>query len=459
MPRSARALPPLLLALAALAGPAAAQSSLRFHGNGTGDVDRVKIRIDDPATALPGPPADLGAADFTIEFFLRGTAAENGAPAVACGAGIDWIYGNIVFDRDRYNQDRKFGLSVAGGVVAFGVSGDGTGDFTICGATDVLDGAWHHVAAQRRRSDGRLSLYVDGLLDAEADGPLGDVSYPDDGVPGDFCGGPCVGSDPFIVLGAEKHDAGPAYPSFSGHLDELRLSSSLRYAGPFAPPAVPFTPDAATAALYHFDEGSGNAVGDSSGAAGGPSDGERRFGGSPAGPEWSSETPFPADPHACRRGNVNAAAGPVADVLFVNGSVGLGDERSLVVAASAPFEIRVDRPPSKPAGTSRFALYAWLGTPSPATERDLPFSLGRSCFPMPLSGGPPRPRRTWNNIGKNAFLGAPTDPSSPAPSVVLSLPGLPAAGGATFFLQGLVIDSAAPNGQAAVTNGIAVTAN
>lgn len=84
MPRSARALPPLLLALAALAGPAAAQSSLRFHGNGTGDVDRVKIRIDDPATALPGPPADLGAADFTIEFFLRGTAAENGAPAVAC---------------------------------------------------------------------------------------------------------------------------------------------------------------------------------------------------------------------------------------------------------------------------------------------------------------------------------------------------------------------------------------
>jgi hypothetical protein len=27
-------------------------SSLRFYGNGVGDIDRVKIRIDDPAPAL-----------------------------------------------------------------------------------------------------------------------------------------------------------------------------------------------------------------------------------------------------------------------------------------------------------------------------------------------------------------------------------------------------------------------
>ncbi|MCA9670843.1 MAG: hypothetical protein KC503_34840, partial [Myxococcales bacterium] len=47
-----------------------------------------------------------------------------------------------------------------------------------------------------------------------------------------------------------------------------------------------------TAALYHFDEGQGDVIGDSSGAAGGPSDGVRRFGGTPAGPLWSSETPF-----------------------------------------------------------------------------------------------------------------------------------------------------------------------
>ena len=103
----------------------------------------------------------------------------------------------------------------------------------------------------------------------------------------------------FLVLGAEKHDAGPAYPSYSGWLDDLRLSGVLRYAASFTPPAVPFVPDASTRALYAFDEGAGDAVHDASGASGGPSHGERRFGGSPAGPEWSTLTPFPppaADP-------------------------------------------------------------------------------------------------------------------------------------------------------------------
>src|SRR5215468_10410398 len=48
----------------------AAGHSLRFNGAGAGDIDRVKIRVDDPLTAIPGPPADVGAGDFTIEFWL-----------------------------------------------------------------------------------------------------------------------------------------------------------------------------------------------------------------------------------------------------------------------------------------------------------------------------------------------------------------------------------------------------
>ena len=270
-------------------------TSLRFYGNGVGDIDRVKIRIDNPGNALPGPPADVGASDFTIEFWMRAHPSENAAAPVPGGPNIDWIYGNILLDGDRYNQDRKFGVSVAGGAMVFGVSGDGTGDYTLIGSRDVLDGAWHHVALQRRRSDGRMEIFVDGALDALAGGALGpdgDVSYPDTGVPGSFCGGPCTNSDPFLVLGAEKHDAGPAYPSYSGWLDELRLSTTLRYSPGFTPPSGPFSSDATTAALYHFDEGAGNAVHDSSGANGGPSDGVRRFGGTPAGPRWSRRTPF-----------------------------------------------------------------------------------------------------------------------------------------------------------------------
>jgi hypothetical protein len=58
------------------------------------------------------------------------------------------------------------------------------------------------------------------------------------------------GSDPFIVLGAEEHDAGAQFPSFSGWLDERRFSTALRYGGAgFTPPSAPFAADASTAAL------------------------------------------------------------------------------------------------------------------------------------------------------------------------------------------------------------------
>ncbi len=277
--------------------------SLRTYGHGVSapDLDRAKIEIDDPSDTNPGPPADIGATDFTIEFFVKGSAADNAADAVTCGANNDWILGNIVLDRDRFNQDRKFGISLAGGEVVFGVSGDGTGDRTVCSSSNVLDDAWHHVAVQRRRSDGRLWLFVDGVLEAEVDGPDGDISYPDDGVPCATCcnGGPCDFSDPYLVIGAEKHDAGAAYPSFSGFIDELRLSTILRYANTFTPPSDPFGADADTAALYHFDEGPAGACTGTlvDASPGGASPGQCRFGGAPpAGPVYSTDNPFTQAP-------------------------------------------------------------------------------------------------------------------------------------------------------------------
>jgi hypothetical protein len=270
----------------ALGQSSSAGYALRFHGNGNNDIDRVKILIDDPTTSMPGPPADIGATDFTVEFWMKALASENRAPAVVCGSNINWIYGNIIFDRDRYNQDRKYGLSIAGGRFVFGVSGNGTGDRTICGARDVLDGQWHHIAVQRRRADGWMWLYIDGTPDAQADGPDGDISYPDSGIPGNYCGGPCTNSDPYLVIAAEKHDAGAQYPSFSGWIDEVRISRVLRYSSSFTRPSAPFRTDGNTSALYHFDEGNGDVVNDSSGASGGPSNGVRRYGGNPPGPVW-----------------------------------------------------------------------------------------------------------------------------------------------------------------------------
>jgi hypothetical protein len=326
------------LALAALAVAsahvaAAEPFSLRFHGNGAGDIDRVKIRIDDPALpADVGPPVDVGTTDFTIEFQVKGLPAENPG-TVACGSN-SWITGNIVIDRDRFNQGRNYGVSLGSGRVAFGVMDAAMNAETICGSTVVLDGEWHHVAVQRRRSDGWMQIWVDGVLDAEADGPNGDVSYPDNGVPGNFCGGPCVNSDPFVVLGAEKHDAGPSYPSFSGWLDELRWSTVLRYASAFTPPSQPFPPDAATAALYHLDEGAGDFIGDASGAGGGPSDGARNYGGTPAGPEWSTDVPFGEPPGAAFGAPAGASLlafpNPARDAItFVAAAADIGDRLSI----------------------------------------------------------------------------------------------------------------------------------
>lgn len=286
----------LAFSVACFAAVPANAASLRFHGFGAGDVDRVKIPIDDVSNPNdePGPPVDVGASDFTIEFWIRGTLADNSTGLAQCG-GEGWIYGNIVLDRDRWQPGgRDFGISLGEGRVVFGVANPFESE-TVCGAAQVLDGAWHHVAVDRRFADGRMRVFVDGEIDAEMNGPDGDISYPGGETPqGNNCnGGPCVNSDPFVVLGAEKHDAGSEFPSFDGFLDELRFSNVLRYAGSFTPPVAPFTSDATTAALYHFDEGSGDFIGDTSGATGGPSHGLRRFGGTPVpGPEWSAESPF-----------------------------------------------------------------------------------------------------------------------------------------------------------------------
>lgn len=305
------ALGALAAVLTVLADPMAARAgSLRFQGHGgrAGDSfafpDRVKIPSAPPAAV------NVGAGDFTVELFLRGTSADNPNGGATCGPGIAWVSGHILVDRDRFNQGRKWGMSLLDGRIAFGVSSSSV-DYTLCGSEEVLDGAWHHVAVDRRASDGRMRIWIDGVLDASAPGgagmPAGDVSYPTNAIPGNFCspdGGAgsaaCASSDPFLVLGAEKH--GFSGINFSGSLDEVRLSSALRHAAPFAVPTEPYEADAATAALYHLDETSGDVVSDASGRGG---TGTRFFGGDPpAGPIWQSDSPFPPGVPSLSRGMV-----------------------------------------------------------------------------------------------------------------------------------------------------------
>ncbi len=260
-------------ALSPVMPPPPAGFALRFYGNGNGDIDRVKIPID------PQVPVDIGG-DFTLEWWMKARIEDNQSSACASGANEDWINGNIVFDRDVFGAGDygDYGVSLAGGRIAFGVN-NGSESYTICGTAAIADGRWHHVAVTRAAT-GEMSIFIDGQIDSQGVGPTGDISYRD----GRSSSYP--NSDPYLVIGAEKHDAGPEYPSFNGWIDEMRLSSSIRYTTDFSPPESPFTTDSDTVGLYHFDEGFGNALNDSSGAPGGPSTGQRSYGGVINGPEW-----------------------------------------------------------------------------------------------------------------------------------------------------------------------------
>lgn len=398
--------------------------SLRFYGHGVDDVDRVKISLDDPATTLPGPPVDVGATDFTIEFWMRALDAENNAGVVACGANVDWIYGNVVIDRDRFSLGRKYGLSIDGaGRIVFGVTNEAQQSFTICGTASVLDGQWHHVTVQRRISDGWLWLYVDGVLQAQADGPDGDISYPDNATPSYqgllYCQGPANAwsgycrNEPFIVLGAEKHDAGQSegnrlsYPSFSGWLDELRISTVLRYADGFARPVAPFTPDAATAGLYHFDEGPlGPCTGvivDSAQAPSGPSNGQCFYGGvAPGGSEYAADTPAWVLPPS-----------PTATIS--------PDETPIAAATLTPIPTSTSTPQPSATATATATSTPTLAPTSTATPTNTPQPTGTSTVtptstPEPTSTNTATPAATPTNTPQPTATNTATPTITPEPT-------------------------------------------
>ena len=99
-----------------------------------------------------------------------------------------------------------------------------------------------HVAAVRTEQE--LRLYFDGRLAASTSIPAGDLR-------------PAESS---AALGGGTGSNG----AFDGIIDELRISQSERYVGEFTP-APRHEPDADTLALYHFDEGIGDVLNDSSG--------------------------------------------------------------------------------------------------------------------------------------------------------------------------------------------------
>ena len=247
---------------------------LRFNGNGRGDEDRLKITID------PHVPADIGG-DFTVEWWMKSDLADNPTAACTSGAHEGFRQGNMIFDRDIEDPTYgDFGVSLAGGRIAVGVS-NGSEQVTLCGVRSVADGAWHHIVITRESSSGNLRIFINGSLDTETYGPTGDIQYPDG------YSAPQT-TDRVLVIAANKYSLTDTdyFPAFNGFLDEIRLSNVIRYHSNFPRPIHPYETDANTVALFHFDEGYGDTLYDTSSHSGGPSDAHRFYGGDPNGPEW-----------------------------------------------------------------------------------------------------------------------------------------------------------------------------
>lgn len=269
--------------------------SVRFFGTGGGtERDRIKVRIDPPA------PADVGAGDFTIELWMRGTLAGNVTPTTGYrpdgqteSQGIDWINGNILVDRDLDGGGPDWGISIHRdgpnddrGVLRFGSEAGNGMQHTLQGRVHVLDGAWHHVALVRERGTGMKRIYVDGVLDvASATGAsTEDLSYPDNRNTG------APASDPFLVFAAEKHgELGTgAYPSFAGWLDEIRVWGVARTQAEIAAARTEALPaNTPGLVLYlRLEEGSGQTLVDVTGG-----NTATLYSGTAGAGEWSAEIP------------------------------------------------------------------------------------------------------------------------------------------------------------------------
>jgi hypothetical protein len=257
--------------------------ALRFRGlpEDGQEANRLQIPAGDVTEGAAAAPVNVGDGDFTIEWWLKALPSDNQASPVNCGPAADWIYGNILLDHFRPGRQPGYGVSLAGGAPVFGVTGRNGRSLTICAGAPVADGRWHHLAVQRRLADGAMWLYVDGRLAAQGAGPTGEIGYPasfQTAFPD---------REPFISLGGWRMEPDhKLHPFFRGWLDELRFSQGLRYSEAFEPPQEPFQVDEATLALYHFDEGIGQAALGERRAGEATAAGLLLVGGLDSGPEW-----------------------------------------------------------------------------------------------------------------------------------------------------------------------------
>jgi hypothetical protein len=381
--------------------------SLRFYGSGTNDRDRVKIPlgpIDANGRITASHPINVGDT-FTIEFWMKATAAENNAPA--CPGG--WYTGNILLDRDVFGAGDygDYGVAICNQRLVVGVS-VGTDDRLLIGSTVVTDGVWHHIAITRSAS-GHIRLFVDGQLDGTLSGASGRIDYRLNRITA------YPTSDPYLVLGAEKHDV-PGSRYYTGWIDDLRVSQSVRYTDNFTRPSTPHPLDPDTIALYRFDEGAGTFIGDS--APGGISSGELKPRPGGAAQHWSTDTPFSGG--SSPTSTATASITPAMTASSTPGSTATATSTS----TATPTGTRTTTPTS-----TRTATPTGTRTATPTGTRTTTPTGTRTATPTGTRTTTPTGTRTATPTGTRTALPTPSTtpsvnsaPTTPTPRVRAYIP-------------------------------------
>jgi hypothetical protein len=179
--------------------------------------------VESDFTTMPNNIVSGVTGNFTIEAWVywRGGPAFQRVFDFGTGTG-NWM---------AFAASSNFGTN--GAVFAFQTP---TASGNIQSPAPLPTNSWTHVAVTIDAA-GVATMYINGVN--VASGNLG--FHPAD-----------LGATNFDYLGRSQF---PADPYFNGIIDELRLSSVVRYTTGFTPPTSEFTPDANTLGLYHFNEG------------------------------------------------------------------------------------------------------------------------------------------------------------------------------------------------------------
>jgi uncharacterized repeat protein (TIGR03806 family) len=103
---------------------------------------------------------------ITLAFWLKTTDTSASGP---------WPTGDGLVDGNISGLNGDFGTVLTSGKVAFGV-GNVSSNYSITSLTSVNNGQWHHIAATRNATSGAMTLYVDGVPEANVIGPVGPLT-------------------------------------------------------------------------------------------------------------------------------------------------------------------------------------------------------------------------------------------------------------------------------------------